>query len=645
MADPAAPLIVLIPGVHLLTVLLSLTWALLSTRKPSLWPSIAGCGVAATAAIGLLFQVSTSPDGSAGPVRLFDWASLGGVFPLAVSIELQAGRLSCLLLSVVNLVAVGVTMQAAARADSRSAWRAPVASLQLFATSMLLLVSNFLAILLFWQLAAVAGFLLLRSPPDASGNATDTADSNQSTAINRVVLTWMVADVPLAMGVFLIWLAFGSLDGAAVMGDGDRLAEVLQRNPALITVICFCLLAAAVGRCAQFPLLGWLEDSARLSHWPNALLQTATLMPGAVYLLFFAQPLFVFSLDACLLTSLLGAITALLAAWIAASQNHAPAALSYSTVSHLGLIFAALGSGTSLALDAAAFHLAAHSLIKAALFVTAAILLRRAARTETSSRSTPDTRLAYTIFFAGALLLCCGLLGQNAILMSLREPQQRVEATVLPTIVDWLCTISIGVQAMAVFRTLFLLLSVRAAEAAAAEGAKDVPRGDAASPTAIENVAAALLLLGGAVAVPWAFYQFRFGNLDFLLPETETAGLNLGVVLLVVVCTQMFYARPRQLPIGLRGAVEPFGRLGRDLFHLDEIFSLAVAGPVRAIAQVCRFADQSVLGRLVGGFPGRIPQLVALAAKPMQNEAVQFYVLSLLIATTSLLAVLLWFQG
>src|SRR5262245_57318633 len=81
--------------------------------------------------------------------------------------------------------------------------------------------------------------------------------------------------------------------------------------------------------------------------------------------------------EAQLVVACVGAGTALLAALIALTQNDLKRVLAYSTLSQLGYMFLALGSGvggnelTTFAVIAAIFHLFTHAFFKALLFLSA----------------------------------------------------------------------------------------------------------------------------------------------------------------------------------------------------------------------------------------------------------------------------------
>src|SRR5438477_8195200 len=66
--------------------------------------------------------------------------------------------------------------------------------------------------------------------------------------------------------------------------------------------------------------------------------------------------------------AVVGALTALFAATIAVAQNDIKRVLAYSTVSQLGYMFLAVGSGAYVA---AMFHMVTHAFFKALLFLGA----------------------------------------------------------------------------------------------------------------------------------------------------------------------------------------------------------------------------------------------------------------------------------
>ena len=109
----------------------------------------------------------------------------------------------------------------------------------------------------------------------------------------------------------------------------------------------------------------------------SALIHAATMVTAGVYLVARCTPLFVHAPTAQLVVSGIGAVTALIAALIALTQNDLKRVLAYSTVSQLGYMFMALGAGAAgpeaatLATTAGMFHLFTHAFFKALLFLAA----------------------------------------------------------------------------------------------------------------------------------------------------------------------------------------------------------------------------------------------------------------------------------
>ena len=129
------------------------------------------------------------------------------------------------------------------------------------------------------------------------------------------------------------------------------------------------LLVGAAGKSAQFPLHIWLPDAMAGPTPVSALIHAATMVTAGVYLLTRMNPIIAeahgWVPD---LIMWVGLGTALMAATIAVAQNDIKKVLAYSTVSQLGFMFVAVGSGAYVA---AIFHMVTHAFFKALLFLGA----------------------------------------------------------------------------------------------------------------------------------------------------------------------------------------------------------------------------------------------------------------------------------
>src|SRR5260370_3045469 len=107
----------------------------------------------------------------------------------------------------------------------------------------------------------------------------------------------------------------------------------------------------------------------------SALIHAATMVTAGVYMVARFMPLFRLVPHVLVVIAIIGAFTALLAAFIALTQTDLKRVLAYSTISQLGYMFLALGSGiqnlAAAAVVAAIFHLFTHAFFKALLFLSA----------------------------------------------------------------------------------------------------------------------------------------------------------------------------------------------------------------------------------------------------------------------------------
>ena len=246
-------------------------------------------------------------------------------------------------------------------------------ALFVFSMTMLVSVSNFVLLYVFWEAVGLCSYLLIgfwfEKPAAAAAGL-------KAFLVNRV------GDFGFALGVFLLWTTFGTLD----FHDTIAAAVVHRRHPradaaaacrrtfvggGVVTAICLLLLVGACGKSAQFPLHVWLPDAMEGPTPVSALIHAATMVTAGVYLVARCTPLFAASPDAQDVVATIGGFTALLAALIALTQTDLKRILAYSTVSQLGYMFLALGTGSQPGVTAGMFHLFTHAFFKALLFLGA----------------------------------------------------------------------------------------------------------------------------------------------------------------------------------------------------------------------------------------------------------------------------------
>jgi NADH-quinone oxidoreductase subunit L len=227
--------------------------------------------------------------------------------------------------------------------------------LNLFVASMLILVlgANMLMTYVGWEGVGTCSYFLI--------SFWFTRESAAS-AGKKAFIYNRIGDVGFLAAMFLTFEKVGSLDYATVF------AHIGTIGAGNVTAICLLLLVGVAGKSAQLPLFPWLADAMEGPTPVSALIHAATMVTAGVYLLCRINPLLHASPDAAMTVAIVGAATAFVAATIACSQNDIKKVLAYSTVSQLGYMFLAIGSG---AYEAAIFLMVAHAFFKGLLFLGA----------------------------------------------------------------------------------------------------------------------------------------------------------------------------------------------------------------------------------------------------------------------------------
>jgi NADH-quinone oxidoreductase subunit L len=225
--------------------------------------------------------------------------------------------------------------------------------LNLFIFSMLMLVlgSNLLVTFLGWEGVGACSYFLI------SFWHTDPANAS---AGKKAFITNRVGDWGFMVGTFLTWTVVGSINYTDIAGRASTLRS------GTVTAIAVLFLVAATGKSAQIPLFVWLPDAMAGPTPVSALIHAATMVTSGVYLLIRLRPILEHAGWANTAIAWVGGITALVAATVAISQNDIKKVLAYSTVSQLGYLFLAVGTGNY---TAAIFHMVTHAFFKALLFL------------------------------------------------------------------------------------------------------------------------------------------------------------------------------------------------------------------------------------------------------------------------------------
>jgi NADH-quinone oxidoreductase subunit L len=303
-------------------------------------------------AMNVVFQALTGGLGEHGAgITLFTWIPAG---ELEVELGLYVDQLTACLLIVVTTIGMLVHLYSVGyMAHDPGRWRF-FAYLNLFMFSMLLLVlgDSWLTVFAGWELVGLSSYLLIGFwyPRRSAALA-----AKKAFVVNRI------GDHAFIVGIMLIWASTGTFN---IRESFEVLAGI--DSELLLVSIALLIFGGAVGKSAQFPLHVWLPDAMEGPTPVSALIHAATMVNAGVYLVARANPIFAAAPEAMVVVASIGIFTSILAASIAFTQTDIKRVLAYSTLSQLGLMFAALGVG---AFVAAIFHLMTHGFFKGLLFL------------------------------------------------------------------------------------------------------------------------------------------------------------------------------------------------------------------------------------------------------------------------------------
>lgn len=299
---------------------------------------------------------------------LFEWVTVGSFI---VDWSLRLDSLSIVMLVVVNTISALVHIYSISYMHDDESGERFFAYLSFFTFAMLSLVTanNLLQLFFGWEAVGLVSYLLI---------GFWYKKSSATTAAFKAFVTNRIGDFGFLLGIFGVFVVFGSLNLDEIFSAATNYFAISRDNfvvlgkplsaELLIDIICFCLFLGAMSKSAQLFLHVWLPDAMEGPTPVSALLHAATMVVAGVFMVARLAPVFELSTHILTFIMVLGSCTALFGATVAVAQTDIKRIVAYSTCSHLGYMFAALGAG---AISAGMFHLFTHAFFKALLFMGA----------------------------------------------------------------------------------------------------------------------------------------------------------------------------------------------------------------------------------------------------------------------------------
>jgi NAD(P)H-quinone oxidoreductase subunit 5 len=413
-----------------------------------LWAAVALAGVALVLTITGTLPAAGGAAGMDAPGALVGIDALGALMALAV------GLVSALVHSFSRRY-----MQTDPALGAFCGWLGVITA----AVIAVVLAQNLVVLALAWLLT---GYALVR----LIGHRRDWPAARASS--RRTFATFAIGDAALIAGLVLLAAAAGTTSLPAISAAAGTLAAQSWSIAGIelpLFAIALCLIViAAMARSAIFPLHQWLLGSMNAPTPVSALMHAGLVNAGGILLARFAH---LYAEVPAVLTGIfvLGAVTAFLGTALMLVQSDVKRMLGCSTMGQMGFMLMQCGLG---AFAAAIYHLVAHGLFKATLFLGAGSALEGPKAGQHDDRAAPG-------LIALPLLAAAGLVGAGAFALISGKTE-------------------LGTAATGILLTFAFLAAMQAGAAALASGGIRI---GALAPAMAAIVAAAVIYAAGLTAV------------------------------------------------------------------------------------------------------------------------------------------------
>ncbi|MBX9939110.1 MAG: hypothetical protein K2Y32_07650 [Candidatus Obscuribacterales bacterium] len=225
-------------------------------------------------------------------------------------------------------------------------------------------------LLVWWQLVTWFLYLLL-------SHNNESAVAVRSAFKTLVILR--LGDAALLCGAILAYRCYGTLQFPDLFERALLPAQTLQiwaGGPEInsVTAITLLLFLGAMAKSAQLPLNVWLPDTMDAPTPVSALMHAGIVNAGG-FLINRLAPLYGASPETLHLVFAVGFLTALVGTTIMLTRTDVKTMLGFSTMGQMGFMIMECGLG---AFALAIFHLIAHGIFKATLFLSAGSAIHKA---------------------------------------------------------------------------------------------------------------------------------------------------------------------------------------------------------------------------------------------------------------------------
>ena len=569
----------------------------------------------------VFMNVPSGADAAPIIVKYFDIINLPTI---KVPFAFQIDALTSLFLLIITGVGFLIHLYSTAYMSEDKGFGKFFAYLNLFIFFMLLLVmgNNFFIMFIGWEGVGLCSFLLIGfwyTNPDYVKAA------KKAFIMNRI------GDVGFLLAMFWIFNQFGTLEYEVVFAQlGENSKAIASGTIVGITLLLFL---AATGKSAQLPLFTWLPDAMAGPTPVSALIHAATMVTAGIFMITRCNELFALAPFTLEIIQYVGMATALITASIAMQQNDIKKVLAYSTVSQLGLMFAAIGSGAYIA---AVFHVMTHAFFKALLFLGAGSVIH-GMHHEQDMTKMGGLKKYMPITHITMLIGCLAIAGIPGLSGFFSKDEMLLGMFISNPVIYGLGFIVSVMTAFYMFRlyAMTFLGELRNKEAH--------PHESPAPMTIPLIILAVLSVFAGYIGIPALFMQdghklqsflsgvVNVGEAHHVVHSTEwimMIALFVFVIAAILVAVKKFSSNVEE------GEATGLAKFFANKWYIDEVYDGAIVKPITEIGDVLKkYVEKAGLVALVGGvgtFSARASQRV----RALQNGNVGFYILMIIVGVT-----------
>lgn len=588
--------------------------------------SIIGSGVVFISFLLSVWVFMNVPSGAGAEPLIFHAFDILNFQSIQIPFSFQIDALTSLFLLIITGIGFLIHVYSAGYMHEDEGFGKFFSYLNLFIFFMLILVmgSNFFMMFIGWEGVGLCSFLLI-------GFWFKKRD--YVSAAKKAFVMNRIGDVGFLLAMFWIYREFGTLQYTEVFS----LINTTHISTFAIGGITLLLFLAATGKSAQIPLFTWLPDAMAGPTPVSALIHAATMVTAGIFLITRCNELFELAPYTKEVIAWIGIITSLITATIAIRQNDIKKVLAYSTVSQLGLMFAALGMGAYVA---AVFHVMTHAFFKALLFLGAGSVIHGMHHEQDMTKmgglkkympTTHITMLIGCIAIAGIPPLS-GFFSKDEMLLSMFLGNKAIYA------IGFIVSV---LTSFYMFRLYFMTFGgeLRNENSAHAEQHAH-PHESPKSMTIPLIILAVLSIIGGWVGIPELFMKGAHRLNGFLSGVVASHGephhishatewLLIGL-LLSCVAVAIFLAHKLY-----NGKVDKeatgFAKVLENKWYVDEIYQAAIVSPLLGLGNLFKkYVEKSGIVRIVDG-TGDLSYMISKNIKTVQTGNIGMYILLMVI--------------